>query len=240
MQKHPLILKFMLRDKLTAEEVTLLESIAVNERTVRSGEMFVRQDEELTESTLLLDGFAARVALLPSGRRQITALHVAGDFVDLHSFVLKRIDDGIEALTACRIANVRHTDLTRITENHPHLTRLLWMSTVIDAAIHRAWLVAIGRLQGNARVAHLLCEMFLRLQTAGRTQGQTFVLPLTQATLGEALGFTDVHINRSIQELRRSALVTWEGKTVTINDWDGLTDLAEFDPVYLSLQQRER
>src|SRR5690606_13153704 len=108
-------------------------------------EDIVREGDRPKDSCLLLDGFAARYKMMADGRRQITAIHMAGDFVDLHSFILKIMDHGILALSACRVAYVPHATLQRITETHPHLTRLLWLNTLMDGATHREWLAAMGR-----------------------------------------------------------------------------------------------
>jgi CRP-like cAMP-binding protein len=156
---NPLIQKLERRDALSAQERQVLADIKLVLRHFRAKETIVARNFPLSESVLLLDGFAGRVITLKNGKRQITALHIVGDFVDLHSFVLKRVDHSVEALTPCRVATVQHADLEKITETFPHLTRMLWLSTVIDGAIHRAWLGAFGR-PAIARIAHLLCELF--------------------------------------------------------------------------------
>jgi CRP-like cAMP-binding protein len=117
---------------------------------------------------------------------------------------------------------------------------LLWLSTLIDAGIYREWLVGMGRRSTTGQLAHLLCEMFLRLRTVGLTSGSSFELPLTQEELGDTLGLSLVHTNRTIQQLRREGLIVWEGRTVTITDWEHLQRLANFDPTYLHLEQQPR
>lgn len=238
--EHPLILKLERRDVLQAAEREALQNVEFNCRTCGVGEVVVPQGKTVNESTLLLDGFAGRVVAMKSGRRQITALHVVGDFVDLHSFVLKRMDHSIEALTPCRVAAIPHADLTQITERFPHLTRMLWLLTVIDGAIHRAWLSAFGRRSALERTAHLVCELFLRLQVVGKTDRQSFRLPLTQMELSEILGVSSIHLNRVIQELRRGGLLKWQEQVVTIVDWDKLAGCAVFDPTYLDLENLRR
>jgi CRP-like cAMP-binding protein len=228
------------RDTLSEAEKEALERISTRTRTCRFGDVIVRQDEHLSESTVLVDGFAGRAKMLRNGRRQIVAVHVAGDFVDLHSFVLKRLDHSVVALTPCRLAAVRHSDLERITEDFPHLTRLLWLSTVIDGAIHRAWLAAMGRRSAVDQLAHFVCEMFLRLEVVGQTEGNRMVLPFTQPELGDILGLSSVHVNRVLQKLRGENFLRWQDQVITILDWPGLCRTAEFDPSYLSLQKEPR
>ncbi len=101
-------------------------------------------------------------------------------------------------------------------------------------------MLSLGRRPANSRLAHLMCELKVRLETAELTEGLSYELPLTQTELAEILGLTPVHINRTLKELRETGVVTIRNRMVEIADWDGLVALAEFDPFYPSLQQRPR
>ncbi|MXQ11902.1 Crp/Fnr family transcriptional regulator [Microvirga makkahensis] len=240
MSGGPLLLKLEQHDRLSDEEKRVLENAISRIRVVEADEDIVHEGDHPSESNLLLDGFAARYKIFSNGRRQITAIHVPGDFVDLHSFLLRAMDHGVLALTPCRIAVVPHTMLERITAEHPHLTRLLWLNTLVDGAIHREWLTAMGRLSATAHMAHFICELFLRLNAVGRTDGDTIQLPLTQAELGDTLGLSTVHVNRVLQELRKEGLIRWQGDALTILDWERLKTVGEFTPTYLNLQHEDR
>lgn len=233
---HPLIRKLLQREQLSEAECKVLLSAASPVREVAADQDIVREGDRPTESTLMIDGFCGRYSTFPDGRRQFTALHIAGDFVDLHSFLLKPMDHGVVALSPCRVVTVPHAALREITEQFPHLTRMLWFSTLLDAAIHRAWLVSMGRRSARSHMAHLLCELLLRLQVVGLAEERSFNFPLTQQEMADILGLSMVHVNRVIQELRAKALVTWRGGRVSITDWEGLVALAEFDPTYLHLE----
>lgn len=138
---------------------------------------------------------------------------------------MKQMDHGVVALTDCVTANAPHIRLIgAITERHPHLGRLLWLDTIIDAAIHRQWLVAMGRRSGLGHLAHLVCELYLRLQAVGQTGDLSFDLPLTQNVLGDALGLSAVHVSRLISELRAEGVVQWSGGRIDILDWRRLAD----------------
>jgi CRP-like cAMP-binding protein len=195
----------------------------------------VREGDRPNESLLVVEGFAARYKLLRNGKRQFTSLHILGDFVDLHSFYLKRIDHGVVALSPCKVAHIPHEAINRITESNPHLTRLFSLSIAVDGSVHRQWLAMTARSSALVRFAHLLCELFLRLQGVKQTEGKTFRLPLTQEELGDVLGLSTVHVNRTLQDLRRQGLLTWRGNLVEITDWERLQDVAEFDPTYLNV-----
>ena len=230
-----LIEKLSRRDALSASEKAALREVLDPPRIMPAGAELVREGERPGYSTLLIDGFAARFATLADGGRQITELNLAGDFVDLHSFVMKQMDHGVVTLTDCVIATSPHAALRRLTETHPHLTRVLWLDTVIDAAIHRQWITSMGRRTALGHLAHLLCEMCRRLQVVGRARDGVFDLPLPQAVLADVLGLSTVHVNRLIAELRAMEVLTWRQPRVEILDWDRLADLAEFNPTYLRL-----
>jgi CRP-like cAMP-binding protein len=237
----PLIRKLEQSDVLSDEEKDVLERCFTRIRDFRADEDIVREGDRPTDSCIILEGFAARYKVLPSGRRQISAIHISGDFVDLHSFLLKTMDHGVMTLAPTRCAFVPHANLKKITEEYPHLTRTLWLSTLIDSAIHRTWLTAMGRSSATAQLAHLICELHVRLGAVGLTNGNSFHLPITQEELGDALGLSTVHVNRVLTELRNGGIVQWQGGgAVTILDWDRLSEIAEFSPTYLSLRNEPR
>lgn len=195
----------------------------------------VRQGEIQTESNLLLDGWACRIGDLSDGRRQILALHISGDFVDLHSFQVRRMDHTVRTLTPCRIAMAPHERLTEITETMPRLGRRLWLSTLIDAAVLRQWMVGLGQRSARENAAHLMCELFYRLRAVGMTDGPRFRLPLNQIEIGEALGVSAVHTNRVLQELKAERAFSLRGQAAEVLDLDRLEAIADFDPTYLHL-----
>ncbi|GAA4714946.1 Crp/Fnr family transcriptional regulator [Sphingomonas lutea] len=221
-------------DVSAAEEAAFCDMVAEHRR-VGPDEVVIRAGEPLHESTLLLDGWLARVKDLRSGSRQFTGLHVPGDFADLHSFTLGRLDHEVVSLTECRLAIVPHARLKDLMERNPRLARILWSETNLDAAINREWTVSMARRSALARVAHLLCELSIRLEVAGLSDGMTFDFPMTQNELADCLGLTTVHVNRTIQELRKRGLIQLDRRQVTMRDVAALRNIAEFDDSYLYL-----
>ena len=232
----PLIRKLSRRDTLSAAEREALSTLMGPERAVPAGAALIEPGDRPHFSTLLVSGFCARFNLTVLGGRQLTEINVAGDFVDLHSLLMRQMDHGVMALGDCVIAPVAHADLRRLSEQHPHLTRMLWLETVVDGAIHRQWLVTMGQQDAASRLAHLVCELYRRLEAAGLASDGRFKLPMTQENLGEVLGLTPIHVNRVLMELRRQGLVEWKANQVSIPDWDRLATFARFDPTYLRLQ----
>ncbi len=236
----PLLLKLQKHDQLSPDEQRVVEDLRSGVISFRPNDEIVREGDRPSFSSIVLNGWAGRVKTLPDGRRSILALHLSGDFVDLHSLLLRPMDHSVIALTACKIAKVPHDQLREVTERYPHLTRLLWLDTLVDAAIHREWMVGLGRRAAAAHLAHLLCELFLRCQAVSLTRGMVFDFPLSQPVLADVLGLSAVHVNRSLQELRQERLLTLEAGRLEILDWERLADRAAFDPAYLNMSIEPR
>lgn len=235
-----LLHKFRARDLISPEEEQVLHASVSEIRTFDAGQIAVQAGALLGTCTLLCEGFMCRFKDLADGARQIQQLHVAGDFLDLHSFLLKRLDHNVAALTQVTVALVPHTALRTITEQFPHLTRVLWFSTLVDAAINRESILSVGRRNALARIAHLMCELKVRLNLVELTSDGRFPLPLTQADLADATGLTPVHVNRMLKKLRDDGIATFRSREVVIHDWERLQQVAEFDPSYLYIEQQPR
>jgi CRP-like cAMP-binding protein len=235
-----LLLKLRARDEVSPEEEKALRDLIAEVEDVPAKKTVLRRGEPLTRSILLVDGMMCRYKDLRNGKRQITALHVTGDFLDLHGFTLKQLDHDVMSLCPSRVAYAPFDRLTRLTENFPHLTRLLWFSTNLDAAMHREWELSLGQRAGAEKAAHLLCELYTRLEIVGLTREWVYDLPINQTELGECLGLTVVHTNRVLRELRERGFADFARGSVAIRDIDGLKAFAEFDPTYLYLGMSPR
>ena len=231
--------KLRLRSEISAEEEQVIRDLVAEIQRVPPDRFVVRAGQELKHSLMLLDGWLVRSKDLPSGERQVTEIHVAGDFADLHGFTLKKLEHDVVSISECTIGVVPHERLTAMTEKHPHLTRVYWLSTNIDAAITREMALSLGQRSAISRMAHLFCELHLRLDAVGKASDDSFDFPLTQRELSECLGLTVVHVNRTLQELRRMGVVEAENRRIRILDRKQLESVAEFDPAYLQLNRRK-
>ena len=234
------LMKLRARDDIDADEERALRAAPGEVVRHPADVTIIPAGKVLDSSTLLIEGLIGRYKDLRNGERQITELHVPGDFADLHSFTLKFLDHSIMTLTPCTIVQVPHARLKAITEEHAHLARVLWFMTNLDAAIHREWVVSLGRRSALKRTAHLFCELQVRLGIVGLATESGYALPITQTVLAECLGLTSVHVNRVLKELRERGLVAFRSGRVTISDLAGLRGIAEFDPAYLYLDKRPR
>lgn len=234
------LMKLRARDEVSEQEERAIASAISVVKDFPADLTVIRRGEELTSSTLLLDGLMCRYKDLRSGERQICEIHVPGDFVDLHSFTLKHLDHNIMTLTPCRIALVPHERLRAITEEFPHLTRVYWFGTNLDAAIHREWELSLGRRSALSRTANFFCELHIRLGLVGLADDSGYDLPVTQIEMAECLGLTSVHVNRTLKQLREQNAVEFRRGRVKLLDLDILRRIAEFDPAYLYLGRRQR
>jgi CRP-like cAMP-binding protein len=183
--------------------------------------------------TLVLDGFLYSHKLVAGSRRQITSFFIPGDLVDLSSLYLPKVDHSISTLGPAVLALVPHTALKEVLDRSPALARAFWRETLMQAAISQEWVVNLGRRDAFARLAHIVCELTVRLQAMGLARDLSFAMPWTQMDVADACGISSVHANRVIQELRQLGLLEWDSKRVKIHDWDGLARLGDFNPDYL-------
>lgn len=235
--KH--LMRTRARHVVTEEEEVVIRDLVSEVREYGPRTTIIHSGERIHHSTILLDGLMCRYKDLKTGMRQIAELHVPGDFADLHSFSLKRLDHNIMTLTPCQVALVPHERLQRLTHEHPHLTRIYWFSTNLDAAIHREWELSLGRRDAMARVAHLFCELHDRFALVGMMEDKGYRLKLTQSDLSECLGLTPVHINRSLRSLREAGLVTFRSSRVELHNLVGLQNVTDYDPAFLYLDRVE-
>lgn len=230
-----LIAKLERRDRLSADEQSALTALLDPPRLHLAGSEILHPGGWPEASSLLISGLGARVSGLKEGGRSITQLSIAGDFLDLHSLVMKQIDHGVVAVSDCVTAAIPHKRLIQLLDSHPHLGRLLWLETAIDGAIQREWFHRLGRQGALARMAHLFCELQSRLEIVGLADEAGFSLTLTQGDLANCIGLSAVHVNRVLKELRDLHLMDWHGGRVTVLNRSRLEEIAEFDPTYLRL-----
>jgi len=185
-----------------------------------------------------MEGFAYRYKIVEDGRRQIMAFLIPGDFCDLHVAILGRMDHNIGTAGGCSVVEIPRATIDELTANHPRITRALWWATLADEGTLREWLVNMGQREADKQMAHLFCELLVRLQVVGCASRDSFAFPISQADLADTLGITTVHVNRVLRELRGRGLIQWKSRRIFIPDVERLKDFSEFNPNYLHLIPR--
>ena len=228
----------------STDKKALEEAAALKVRQLRPREDIIREGDKPRHVNLILEGWACRYKVLEDGRRQITAFLIPGDMCDLRVFILKEMDHSIAAVTPLKLAEIPSDIILELTDNHPRIGRALWWNSLVEEAIAREWTVNLGQREAVEKLAHLLCEFYLRLRGVSLTtlgaEGPYFEVPATQEQVGDAVGLTSVHVNRTLQDMRDAGLIVWKGKTVTIPDLEALKSVALFNPNYLHMERDGR
>jgi CRP-like cAMP-binding protein len=231
-----LIRKLETFTEISEEERRALQDAAGPIRTYGSHEDLIREGEQGNGVPVVLSGFACRHKMLPDGRRQIIGYFLPGDMCDARVFVLRKMDHTISTLTPTTVCMLPREAVLDITARFPRVTRAFWWNTLVEEAIVRQWLVNIGQRTALERLAHLFCEIYVRLQVVGLATPNGCELPVTQSELADTVALSTVHVNRTLKELRRVGLVSMSSKSLIIHDQVGLRTLAMFDPGYLHLE----
>lgn len=207
-------------------------------RDYTPGQYVLREGDRALQSTFVISGFIFRHKIVADGGRQIVAIHLMGDFVDLQHIMLDRADHNVQALTPATLVQFPSDQLLELAYRYPEIGKALWLESLIEAATFREWVVNVGRRNARARTAHLLCELAIRREAAGLGDRGCYELPMSQEQLGDALGLTSVHVNRTLMALEIEGLILRSKRAVTVADWHGLQRAGDFNPLYLHLHDK--
>ncbi|SDO60088.1 cAMP-binding domain of CRP or a regulatory subunit of cAMP-dependent protein kinases [Methylobacterium phyllostachyos] len=231
-----LIRKLESFEELTDADRTALRAFVPRVRQVPARTDLIQEGDTPGDVHLILNGYACRYKVLPDGQRQIMAFFVPGDFCDLNVFILDQMDHTLGTVSACQVVEIPRHAIEEITAHHPRVTRALMWCALVDEAVLREWLVNIGGRQADQRIAHLFCELLLRLEAVGRVTDNSFPFPFTQTDVADAVGLSDVQVSRTLRELRRLDLITLRHRVLTILDVEQLKAYCGFNPNYLHLR----
>ena len=223
---------------LPSEDMSLLDSVCGTQRDVPARQDLIREGDKPGPVFVILKGWACRYKLLPEGTRQITSFLMPGDCGDLHASVSHRMEHSIATLTPARVAKVDRKEMEELIETRPAIMRAFLWTLLVDEDTLRAWIVSMGRRDSEQRVAHLMCELYVRALNIGLTVGDRYEMPLTQIVLGDALGLTPVHVNRVLRKLKASGVMSLSRGSLVIADVAKLAIVAGFDDNYLHRRLR--
>ncbi len=237
---EPLVGKFAYRVTLDAADRAALLALPHQVKTMENNHYIVREGDRAHYSCLMLSGFSVRHKTVGSGSRQIVAIHMKGEMVDLQNSLLEVSDHSVQMLTEGEVALIPRDAIVRIAREHPAIGKAMWIDTLVDASMFRESIANVGRRDGYTRLAHLLCEFALRLRLAGLSSGNDYELPMTQEQLADATGMTPVHLNRMIRLLEARGLISRSSpRAITIGAWKKLAEAGDFDSRYLHLPDGE-
>lgn len=233
---EPLISKLEYRVKLDNADRAAILALPFKTKMMKRHQFVVREREMATQSCLMLSGYSVRSKIVGTGQRQIVAIHMKGEMVDLQNSLLKVADHSVEMLTSGKVALIPREEVVRLALQRPTVGLAMWIDTLVDASIFREWITNLGRRDARTRVAHLLCEFSLRLRVAGLGSENEYELPMTQEQLADATGLTPVHVNRVIRALEAEGLIhRIHARAILIGDWRKLAAAGDFDSAYLHM-----
>ena len=237
---NPLTMKLEQFTSFSAADRALLDELAsARVKTWAAREDIIREGDHVDHIHLVISGLAARAKLMTDGGRQIMAFLIPGDLCDLEVFVLAEMDHAIIAISETTCALIPAKRIRELLTDMEGLTRALWWSTMTDSAVLRERIIDQGQRDARERIAHLFYEMLVRYRIIGRAKDNTFPFPVTQQDLGDALGLTSVHVNRTLQQLRAEGLVELTSRVLTVKNPEALRRVARFDGKYLHLRRTE-
>jgi CRP-like cAMP-binding protein len=225
--------------KLSDDERHALENLPMQLTDIRADQDIGREGDRPSRCFVMLEGIACPFKMTDKGRRQIMAFYLAGDIPDLQSLLLNTMDHTIATITPCKVGFIRHEHLRDLCRQFPRVADAFWRNTLIDAAVFREWMTSIGRREAYPRIAHLICELLVRMRAVGLAEDHTAEIPITQVEIADALGLSNVHVNRVLTALRSDGLIEIKGRLIRVPDWERLKEVGDFDAGYLHLEKEQ-
>lgn len=223
---------------LRPDDAVALESATRSARRYGAKTDLIREGDEPGPVFVVIEGWACRYKVLPNGTRQVLGFLMPGDSCDLHIALLAEMDHSIQTITPALVARIERPQMDALLGRHAMVAKAMYISQLVDEGTMRAWITSMGRRSSIERVAHLVCELYIRARNVGIVVKPDFAMPLSQLLLADALGMTPVHLNRVLRELRLSGAVSVSRGRVVIADVNLLVRIAGFDENYLHRRMR--
>ena len=237
--RHPLELllrNLELRAPLPEEDRQAVLGLPYTLRTLEPSTYTIREADHPQFCAVLVSGFAYRQKLTGDGSRQIVGLHIPGDALDFQHLFLDVSDHNVQMLTRGEVAYVSKPELQELARTNAAVGHAILVKILVESSIFREWVLNVGRRESRARLAHLLCELAIRLQAEGLADEYGYELPMTQEQLADALGLTPVHVNRTLKALEAEGLITRNKRNVSFPDWERMRGVGDFNQRYLHLE----
>ncbi|MEP7130885.1 MAG: Crp/Fnr family transcriptional regulator [Sphingomicrobium sp.] len=232
--KNPLIRKLGRFVPLTQAECEVIEQVCQSSHQHRQGSDLIQQGDKPRTVFLILKGWAFRYKQLEDGSRQIMAYLLPGDLCDIQILLFEKMDHSIGLLSDAEVVKIPAAEILDLMDRFPRIERALMWATLVDEATLREWLLNVGQRSALQRLAHLFCELCVRLSVVGLVdEDESFVLPLTQTELADTTGLSTVHVNRTLQRLRKDNLISTLHGRLTILNPTKLAEIAGFNNDYL-------
>lgn len=203
-------------------EIEALEAEVANSFRLPGRAELLHEGRAVGRARLMLSGWAARVRYLEDGRRQIMSFVLPGELIghctQAQAVAVSTVT-ALDEVVACAAP---------APGSHAALDAAYAVGQAREEAYLLAQIVRLGRMNAEERITGLLLELLHRLDEAGLVRDGGFDAPLTQEMLADVTGLTPVHVNRTLQVLRRRGDIEWKSHRVRIADPDALAERIGF------------
>lgn len=222
--------------RMTDEEVAALQELSRGKvRSFRGRRDIMREGEHPQAPYLVRSGWLCRYKALADGRRQIIAILLPGDIFDLNQDLIGELDHSIATITPAQLIELNPQRVRQVIAKFPRLIEAFYWREMVNNAVLREWVLNVGQRRGLQRIAHLICELYWRLDKLGLANDNSIRFPITQGDLADATGLTPVHVNRMMKQLRDSGMIRLRSRKLALPNLFALQDEAAFNDNYLHL-----
>lgn len=215
-----------LQDRLEAGDRALGRVMPTRMHTLVAHEILIPTGKPHGSIYRLKSGWMSRSRVLSDGRQQIIMVFLPGDLLGLKTMLLDRQPDSIQCLGRATVQELGYERALELARTDPDVSlRYMWQLAEDERRLHN-WVVALGRGSAVERIATLMLDFRGRLMQAGLVDDDQFHLPMTQEQLGDHLGLTVVHVNRTLKRLREEEILTVRTGHAQIHDVDALASYA--------------
>lgn len=231
---QPFLLKLGRWGSLIDPDRAFLKDAPWRLRHFKKGAELEQEGETSDTIFVLCGGLALTSKHLSNGAAQTVAMFLPGDVVSYETFGLGSSSASTMAVVPTDVLALSHDQFAELQNKSEGLRRAFWRDLSVMNLIRQEWLVALGCQKAYSRIAHLLCEYYVRMEYAGLATDGACPFPLTQHEFSNLAGLSVVHINRSLQQLRRDGLIELKSQRLKLQNWEALKTSAFFDPTYLT------
>lgn len=213
---------------LTRTEKLAIAELERDPKAYSAGSVLCAEGSDVDELMIVHNGWALSETRLPTGKRQILRFHFSGDLIGASGIAFRDAPSSVVAATDMVVCRFPRRALGETFIEHPRLAALFFSISQMESIDLSDRLRALGRSEGKARLANLFLSIAARMRAVNGEHDPVVRMPLTQTDLGDAVGLTQVHVNRLIRQMTEDKLIVRTRGTVTLLDEPGLVELARF------------
>ena len=197
--------------------------------TLQRGDMLVEDGQRVAQVYRVVAGWLGRSRYSNDGKKSMTAIYMVGDYIGLDGVVEDQHLDDVVAFGPCTLSAIPIAHLRSAYDERSDVARDVACWLIADQDWVREGLVAISTRPTLERFITFIYDRYQRLLMSGMEMPDsgTFAMPLTQSDIAAALGVSDVHVNRVLQQLRAAEILDYRRDQTIIRDFNAIREIAE-------------